>query len=122
MSSRPLQVAVALVGAAVTVAVVFAVVDDPSNQIVFSGLLLAGPAWCGALALASDETDFADAPRTREQWLAVLPWTFVGALLVVPGVVLLAMFLRESRADGGHSPWSADRMRPGEADHDHHWP
>ena len=120
--SVKLGLAISLLGAALTCAVVFTAIEDRSSAGVVAGLLVGGPAWCYAMAVASDEDDFAGSGRTREQWLAWLPWTFVLALLVVPNLVLLALFVRDGRLDGGRSPLTWDRMRPGDADHDHHWP
>ena len=122
MSSRLLHLVIVVIGCVTTGALVLAAVDDGSTAAVALGFLLGGPAWCYAMAAASDESDFAGADRTRAQWLGTLPWTFVLAPLVLPNVAILAAFARDSRIDGGRSPLTCDRMRPGEAAHDHHWP
>lgn len=86
-------------------------------------VLAGGPAWALAFCLASTDADFGhDVWRTRDEWLRILPWTFLLAPLVIPNVVLLLTFIRDSRADGGRSYFSWDRMRPGEGHRDHHWP
>ena len=122
MSSRLLHVVVVLLGCAATVAMVRTTIDDGSTAAVAIGLLLGGPAWCYAMAVASDDTDFAGAGRDRSQWLNALPWTFLLAPLVLPNIVVLAAFVRDARLDGGRSPLTWDRMRPGDAGRDHHWP
>jgi hypothetical protein len=110
-------------GSAGTVAFAAVVADGyAAGPLAVSVVLLIGPAWALTFALASAEDDFAGAERTREQWLRVLPWTFVLAPLVLPNVLLLGQFMRDSRADGGRSAFSWDRMRPGDAERDHHWP
>lgn len=86
-------------------------------------LLAGGPAWALAFCLASTDSDFGeDVWRTRDEWLRILPWTFLLAPLVIPNLVLLLAFIRDSRADGGRSYFSWDRMRPGEGHREHHWP
>lgn len=122
MWARAVRIALVVGGSALTTGVMLAAFDHRDDALMPTGFLLVGPIWCHALALASDEDDFADAPRTRSQWLGVLPWTYVLAPLVVPNLVLLVSFFRDARADGGRSVLSWDRMRPGESAHDHHWP
>ena len=122
MSHRVRDASIIVAGSVVTSAFVTSTIDDGSSAIVILGLLLGGPAWCYAIALASDESDFAGSDRSRHQWLATLPWTFLVAPLVLPNLVILAAFVRDSRVDGGRSPLTWDRMRPGEAAQDHHWP
>ena len=109
-----------VVGTASTTSMVGAVLD--SYAVPFALVLLVGPAWMLAFCLASSEDDFPDDARLgRDGWLRIIPWLFVLAPLVLPTMVLGAMFIRDSRADGGRYLFSVDRMRPG--DHaDHHWP
>lgn len=113
---------VVLVGSVLTCALVFAAVEDAPTALVLVGLLLGGPAWAYGIAAVSDDSDFAGAGTSRAQWLDVLPWTFLAAPLVLPNMFILAGFVRDSRADNGHSALTSDRMRPGDASHDHHWP
>lgn len=122
MWSRMTRIALVLGGSALTAALTLAAFERPADALLAAGFLLVGPAWCHALALASDEDDFADASRSRSRWLAILPWTWVLAPLVLPNLILLVTFFRDSRADGGRSVLSWDRMRPGDSAHDHHWP
>ena len=84
--------------------------------------MLAGPVWALALTAVSDDDDFADASRSRRAWLDLLPWTFLLAPLLLPNVFVLGAFIRAARADGGRMPLTWDRMRPGDADRDLHWP
>lgn len=115
------RAAVIGVGTAATVVVARAVVPGTENQLVVATILLVGPLWATAFCLASDDSDFAGSSRSRGEWLRLLPWTFVLAPLVVPNMLLLAAFFRDARADGGRSPLTWDRMRPGEDRHEH-WP
>src|SRR5688500_486087 len=85
-------------------------------------LLLVGPAWALAFCLVSDDGGVAGGRRTRASWLSVLPWTFLLAPLVLPNILVLGGFYRDARADNGHSWFTWDRMRPGDGDHDDHWP
>ena len=115
--------AVAVVlGTAGSVLVGALVFGDAVSVVVCVVFLLAGPAWALALAAASDDEDFAGTSRSRSGWLDLLPWTFLLAPLVLPNVVILGSFIRDARADGGRTPLTWDRMRPGEAEHDVHWP
>lgn len=107
-----------LVGVAATAVGARVVAGSPSDAVMVAGILLVGPAWALSFCLVSDESDFSGASRSRAEWLAVLPWTFLLAPLVVPNVILLSSFFRDSRADGGRSPLTWDRMRPGEHQHD----
>ena len=115
--------AVALIVVGITTTVLFAnaFVESAENTIIATAVLLVGPAWGLSFCWASGESDFAGGSRTRAEWLRVLPWTFILAPLVVPNVVLLGSFFRDSRADGGRSPLTWDRMRPGDEGHEH-WP
>lgn len=115
-----LAVVLVVGGSATTISGVSAILD--SYAVPLALVLLIGPAWMLAFCLASSEDDFPDDARLRrDQWLQIIPWLFVVAPLVLPTMVLGAMFIRDSRADGGRYLFSADRMRPG--DHaDHHWP
>lgn len=112
----------ALTGSVITCAVMLRAFDDTVNAVIAIGLLLGGPAWCWALAAASDNSDFAGARTSRGRWLDVLPWTFLLAPLVLPNMFILAGFVRDARADSGRSALTWDRMRPGEGGNDHHWP
>ena len=103
-----------LVGMATTVALATAAVDETDNRLIVLAILLVGPMWAIAFCLASDESDFAGGGRSRSQWLGLLPWTFLLAPLIAPNLILLSSFFRDSRADGGRSPLTWDRMRPGE--------
>ena len=110
--------ALVLVGTATTVGLVTAAVDQTDNRLIVLAILLVGPLWSLAFCVVSDESDFSGGGRTRSQWLALLPWTFVLAPLIFPNLILLGSFFRDSRADGGRSPLTWDRMRPGEDAHD----
>lgn len=112
----------ALTGSAVTCVVMLMTFEDTVNAVIAIGLLLGGPAWCWAIAAASDDSDFAGAGTSRTKWLDVLPWTFLLAPLVLPNMFILAGFVRDARADSGRSALTWDRMRPGESARDHHWP
>ena len=107
-------VAVGTTGTVLTVALVVAAVDSTVDTVMVTAILLSGPAWALSFCLASTEADFAGGGRSRAEWLRLLPWTFLMAPLVVPNFVLLASFFRDARADGGRSPLTWDRMRPGE--------
>jgi hypothetical protein len=109
-------------GLALTWLAVAARIDDPADALVVVTVLEIGPLWALVTAAVSDDADFPGAWRPRTWWLEVLPWTFLTALLLVPNLVLLATFVRDARADGGRSAFTWDRMRPGDVDHDHHWP
>jgi len=109
--------ALILGGTATAVALTVAAVDKTDNRLIVLAILLVGPMWAMAFCLASDESDFAGGGRSRAQWLGLLPWTFLLAPLIVPNLILLGSFFRDSRADGGRSPLTWDRMRPGEDDH-----
>lgn len=111
-------VALILSGAAVTIALARAVAGSAEDAAIVIAVLLGGPSWALAFALASDDADFGGGTRSRTAWIRLLPWTFVLAPLVVPNMILLASFFRDSRADGGRSPLTWDRMRPGEHGHD----
>jgi len=106
--------ALILVGTATTVALTATAVDETDNRLIVLAILLVGPMWSLAFCLASDESDFAGGGRSRAQWLGLLPWAFLLAPLIVPNLILLGSFFRDSRADGGRSPLTWDRMRPGE--------
>ena len=90
-----------------------------TDRLIVLAILLVGPTWALAFCLASDDADFAGGGRSRSQWLELLPWTFLLAPLIVPNLILLGSFFRDSRADGGRSPLTWDRLRPGEDGHDH---
>ncbi len=96
--------------------VVFVALIEPGGVALFLlGAVLLGPAWGMAFCLASDDDDFpADAGRDRDGWLRVLPWSFVLAPLVLPGIVLLVEFFRDARADHGQTWLGYGRARPGE--------
>ena len=101
-------------GTALTIGLVTAAVDATADAVMVVAILLGGPAWALAFCAVSTESDFAGGDRSRAGWLRILPWTFVVAPLVVPNFILLASFFRDARADGGRSPLTWDRMRPGE--------
>ncbi|MGH2686751.1 MAG: hypothetical protein ACRDJP_14900 [Actinomycetota bacterium] len=105
-----------VVGVAVTLGVVVATVGSAENRLMVAALLLIGPSWALAFCVASDDSDFSGGSRSRGQWLELLPWTFLMAPLIVPNLIVLASFFRDSRADGGRSPLTWDRMRPGDDD------
>lgn len=117
-----LSAAAVVGGIAVTAIVVLALFGPGLNALVCGVVLQCGPAWALALTAVSDDSDFAGASRTRAGWLEVLPWTFLLAPLVLPNVLILAGFMRDARADGGRTPLTWDRMRPGDAMTEHHWP
>lgn len=119
---RALGSAVSIVGLATTGTLVFGVVDDAATAMIMFAVLVIAPAWMLATAIVSTDDDFPDALLSRRQWLRVLPWTFLTAPLVAPNLVALLVFVRDARADGGRSAISWDRMRPGDATTDHHWP
>ena len=116
------EVVVALIGSVFTAVVMLALIEDRTNAVVAIGLLIGGPTWCYAIALVSDDSDFADATESRSQWLRVLPWTYLLAPFVVPNIFILTAFVRDSRIDSGRSALTSDRLRPGDHTHDHHWP
>ena len=92
-----------------------AFIEPVSVAVSMLGVLLLGPAWAMAFCLASSDDDFPeDARWRRAEWLRVLPWTFVLAPLVLPGMVLLVQFFRDSRADHGQTWLGSGRSRPGE--------
>lgn len=86
-------------------------------------LLLMGPAWALATCLVSEESDYVGASHSRDEWLRTLPWTFLLAPLMLPNLVVLLAFVRDSRSDGGHTVMGSGRDRPVlERYQDHHWP
>lgn len=109
-------------GTVSTTVLVLSFIRTPEDALAALALLLAGPVWALGFCLLSSESDFAGAARPRSTWLRVLPWTFLLAPLALPNLVLIGMFMRDSRADNGRSWLTADRMRPGEAARDLHWP
>lgn len=112
---------VIVAGIATTFLCVAALADTYIPGYVF--VLESGPAWALAFCLVSTDSDFAASPsRTRDEWLRVLPWTFLLAPLLVPNFVLMLTFIRDARADSGRAYFSWDRMRPGDGQGDHHWP
>lgn len=117
-----LSAAAIIAGLTVTAIGVVALFGTSLNALVCGVVLQCGPAWALALTAVSDDSDFAGADRSRAGWLDVLPWTFLLAPLVLPNVVILAGFMRDARADGGRAPLTWDRMRPGDAMAEHHWP
>ena len=106
--------ALVLTGAAVTIAMAVLLTDSADSAVMVAAFLLIGPSWALPFCIVSEESDFGGGGRSRAQWLEVLPWTFLMAPLVLPNVFVLGAFFRDSRADGGRSPLSWDRMRPGE--------
>lgn len=117
-----LSAAAIIAGLIVTAVGVLALFGASLNALVCGVVLQCGPAWALALAAVSDDSDFAGASGSRSWWLGVLPWTFLLAPLVLPNVAILAAFMRDARADGGGTPLTWDRMRPGDAMAEHHWP
>jgi hypothetical protein len=114
LRSRWSQLVAIVVAGAVWSAGVFALIEETSSAVVSLGFILGGPAWAYAFCLASDEADFSeDASRGREEWLRVLPWTFVLAPLVLPNLVLLVSFFRDARADSGRTWLGSGRSHPG---------
>ncbi len=111
-----------VIGLAATVAAMFTAFGEWSTVAVCITVLYVGPAWAATFAAVSDDHDFAGATRSRQEWLRLIPWTFALAPLVVPNLVILAAFMRDARADGGRSPLTWDRMRPGDGYQSHHWP
>jgi hypothetical protein len=114
LRSRWSQLVAIVVAGAAWSAGVLILVNDMSSAVVSLGFILGGPAWAYAFCLASDEGDFPDdATRGRDEWLRVLPWTFVLAPLVLPNLVLLVSFFRDARADNGRTWLGSGRSYPG---------
>ena len=115
LRARVAGLALALVGSGVWLFAALAVAPDLTSGLVLWVIVLVGPAWAYSLCLVSDEEDFATvATRGRDEWLRVLPWTFVLAPMVIPTVLWLGQFFRDVRADGGRTWLGSGRSRPGE--------